>query len=79
MMATTSKKLTSEEFASLLKVANTSAVLQPPAGIPAEHSTRLVELGYIVNLAGRLRMTMTGRHMIAAEENQNRPVPKAVN
>jgi hypothetical protein len=44
-MATTSKKLTRDELASLLKVANTSAVLEPPAVIPAEHSARLIELG----------------------------------
>jgi hypothetical protein len=55
MMAPTSKKLTSEEFASLLKVANTSAMLEPPAIIPAEHSARLVELGYMADLDGRLR------------------------
>jgi hypothetical protein len=79
MMATTSRKLTREEFASLLKVANTSAVLQPPAVIPAEHSVQLIGLGYMVDLSGRLRMTTTGRHRIAVEENQNRPVPKAVN
>jgi hypothetical protein len=72
MMAPSSKKLTPEEFASLPKVANTSAVLQPPAVIPAEHSARLIGLGYMVDLDGRLRMTSVGRHMIAAEENQNR-------
>ena len=68
-MARTSKKLTREEFASLLKVANTNAVLQPPAVILAEHSTRLIALGYMADLAGRLRMTTTGRHRVAAEEN----------
>lgn len=78
MMALTSKKLTREEFASLLKVADTSAVLDPPAVIPAEHSARLIGLGYMADLAGRLRMTTVGRQRIAAEENQNRPVPKAV-
>ena len=79
MMAPTSKKLTHEEFASLLKVGNTSAVLDPPAVIPAEHSARLIELGYMADLAGRLRMTTVGRQRIAAEENQNRPVAKEVN
>jgi hypothetical protein len=78
LIMTESKNLTREEFASLLKVANTSAVLEPPAVIPAEHSARLIGLGYMVNLDGRLRMTTVGRHRIAAEENQNRPVPKAV-
>jgi hypothetical protein len=79
MMALTSKKLTREEFASLLKVANTSAVLEPPAAIPAAHSARLIGLGYMAHLDGRLRMTTTGRYGIAAAENQNRPVPEAVN
>ena len=74
---TESKKLTHEEFASLLKVANASAVFEPPAVIPAEHSSRLIGLGYMVDLDGRLRMTTVGRHRIAAEENQNRSVPKA--
>ena len=70
MMAPRSKKLTREEFASLLKVANTSAVLDPPAVIPAEHSARLIELGYMADLAGRLRMTTAGRYRITAAENQ---------
>jgi hypothetical protein len=79
MMAPSSKMLNPEEFASLLKVANTSAVLEPPAAIPAAHSARLIDLGYMADLAGRLRMTTVGRQRIAAEENQNRPVPKEVN
>jgi hypothetical protein len=79
MMAATSKKLTREELASLLKVGNTSAVLEPPAAIPAEHSARLIELGYIAHLEGRLRMTAAGRYRIAAAENQNRSAPKAIN
>jgi len=77
IMASASKKLIREELASLLKVANTSAVLEPPAVIPAEHSARLIELGYMADLAGRLRMTSVGRQRIAAEENQNRPLPKS--
>jgi hypothetical protein len=77
MMALTSKKLTREEFASLL--ANTSAVLEPPAAIPAAHSARLIGLGYMAHLDGRLRMTTAGRYRIAAAESQNRPVPEAVN
>ena len=41
------KKLTREEFASLLTVGNTCAVLEPPAVIPVERSARLVvALGY---------------------------------
>jgi hypothetical protein len=77
-MASELNNLTREEFASLLKVANTNAVLEPPALISAEHSARLIGLGYMADLAGRLRMTFAGRHMIAAVENQNRRVPKAV-
>jgi hypothetical protein len=58
--------LTREEFASLLKVGNTSAVFDPPAIIPAEHSARLVALGYMADLSGRLRMTFTGRRRMTA-------------
>ena len=66
MMASESKTLTREEFASLLTVGNTSAVTDPPAVIPAEHSARLVALGFIADLSGRLRMTTPGRSRIAA-------------
>jgi hypothetical protein len=65
MMAPKSKMLTREEFASLLTVGNTS-VNEPPAVIPAEHCTRLIGLGYMADLAGRLRMTTPGRVRIAA-------------
>jgi hypothetical protein len=58
------KKLTREEFASLLKVANCS-VIDPPATIPVEHSAKLIALGYMVDLVGRLRMTTPGRQRIA--------------
>jgi hypothetical protein len=71
MMPSESKTLTREEFASLLTVGNTSAVTDPPAVIPAEHSARLVALGFIADLSGRLRMTTPGRSRIAAGfENQ---------
>ena len=56
--------LTREEFASLLKVGNWSA-RDPPAAIPVEHSAKLIALGYMVDLVGRLRMTTPGRHRIA--------------
>jgi hypothetical protein len=79
MMAHRLKKLTVEEFASLLKVANTCAVLQPPAVIPAKHEARLTALGYMADFAGRLRMTDSGRHKIAAAENQKRRGPKVIN
>ncbi len=64
-MVPTSKKLTREEFASLLKVGNTT-LLEPPAVIPAEHRSRLIALGYMADLSGRLRMTTPGRARIAA-------------
>jgi hypothetical protein len=74
MMASESDPLTPEEFASLLTVGNTCAVREPPAVIPAEHSARLIGLGYIADLAGRLRMTTPGRSRIAAGF-RNRPLP----
>jgi hypothetical protein len=66
MMASESKELTRKEFASLLIVGNTCAVREPPAAIPARHRARLIALGYIVHLQGRLRMTTPGRARIAA-------------
>jgi hypothetical protein len=65
-MPAKSKTLTSEEFASLLTMGNTSAVLEPPAAIPAEHSAKLIALGYMAHLDGRLRVTTLGRIRIAA-------------
>jgi hypothetical protein len=66
IMASNSNMLTREEFASLLTVGSVSAVLDPLVTIPAEHSARLIGLGYTVNLAGKLRMTTHGRRRIAA-------------
>jgi hypothetical protein len=66
-MAPKSEMLTREEFASLFAVGNTSAIVDPPAVIPAEHSTRLIALGYMVDLAGRLRMTTPGRLRMRTE------------
>ena len=63
-MMAKSKPLTSEEFASMLLVGNTSAVVDPPAVIPADHSAKLISLGYMVDLDGRLRMTTPGRQRI---------------
>ena len=65
MMASKSEMLTHEEFASLLAVGNTSAVSDPPAVIPTELSVRLIGLGYMADLGGRLRMTTPGRLRIA--------------
>jgi len=64
VMTAEAKMLTSEEFASLLSVGNTSAVTRPPAVIPAEHCVRLIALGYMVDLEGRLRVTTPGRFRI---------------
>jgi hypothetical protein len=57
--------LTPEEFASLLKVGDTPVNSSAPT-IPAEHSGRLIALGYMVDLAGGLRMTTPGRIRIYA-------------
>ena len=69
MMAPKSKMLSREEFASLLTVGNTCAVLEPPAVIAAEHRARLIALGYMVDLSGRLRMTTPGRLRIRKQTN----------
>jgi hypothetical protein len=49
-----------KSFASLLTVANTIVGHAAPV-IPVEHSARLIALGYMVHLEGRLRMTAHGR------------------
>jgi hypothetical protein len=58
--------LTPAEFASLLRVADLSAFRNAPAVIPTDHSDRLIALGYMVDLEGRLRMTTAGRVRIYA-------------
>jgi hypothetical protein len=65
-MASEPKVLTSEEFASLLVVGRCS-VVERPAVIPANHSARLIGLGYLANIAGKLRMTTLGRQRITVE------------
>jgi hypothetical protein len=65
-MALDVEMLSPEEFASLLLVGNTSAVARPPAVIPAAHGARLIALGYMVEIDGRLRMTTPGRVRIYA-------------
>jgi hypothetical protein len=55
-----SDNLTVKEFASLLAVGN-AHVHGPAPSIPAEHSARLIALGYMAHLEGRLRMTTPGR------------------
>jgi hypothetical protein len=64
-MAVETKTLTFKEFASLLTVGNTSTVFDPPAAVPAEHSAKLIKLGYMADLEGRLRLTTPGRMRIA--------------
>jgi hypothetical protein len=68
MVPKLSKRLSEQEFASLLTVGNTR-VNGPPAVIPAEHSARLIGLGYMMDLAGRLRLTGPGRWRTAGFEN----------
>ena len=65
-MALDAEMLSPEEFASLLRVADLSAFRDAPAVIPADHSDRLIALGYMVDLEGRLRMTTAGRVRIYA-------------
>lgn len=60
-----SNLLTNERFSSLVLVGN-NLPARPPALVPAEHSARLIALGYMSDFAGRLRMTTPGRHRIAA-------------
>jgi hypothetical protein len=75
-MATQSKMITPEEFASLLTVGNTRVNDSAPA-IPPEHSARLIALGYVADLADRLRMTTPGRHRMAAGMSNEVAAPGA--
>jgi hypothetical protein len=70
-MALDAEMLTPEEFASLLRVADLSAFRNAPAVIPADHSDRLIALGYMVEIDGRLRMTTQGRVRIYAGQLAN--------
>jgi hypothetical protein len=73
-MASGPKVITREEFASLLAVGRCS-MLQPPAVVPGEHRARLIWLGNIADIGGRLRMTTSGRRRIAAEFFKNMSAP----
>jgi hypothetical protein len=64
-MAPEAKMLSPEEFASLLVVGNAHVNSRAPL-VPAEHSARLIALGYMMDLAGRLRMATPGRIRIYA-------------
>jgi len=57
--------LTQEEFASLLLI-GTPSTYGPPTVIPPEHSARLIAIGYMADIQGRLRMTTPGRIRLAA-------------
>jgi hypothetical protein len=70
-MTITSETLTREEFASLLVVGNVP-VNGPAPVIPTEHRTKLIVLGYMADLEGRLRLTTPGRVRIAAAGKSNR-------
>jgi hypothetical protein len=67
-----SEALSPEEFASLLTVGN-APVHGPPPAIAAAHSARLIALGYMMYLGGRLRMTTTGRYRIFAGQIADGP------
>jgi hypothetical protein len=66
IMALEAKEFTFREFASLLLAVGNAVVRGPAPAIPAEHSARLIALGYMADLEGRLRMTTPGRVRIAA-------------
>ena len=57
--------LTPEEFASLLLIGAPSTY-GPPAVFAPEHSARLIALGFIADIQGRLRITTPGRIRLAA-------------
>jgi hypothetical protein len=58
--------LTQEEFASLLLIGHAPSTYGTLAVIPPEHSARLIALGYMADIHGRLRMTTPGRIRLAA-------------
>jgi hypothetical protein len=64
-MTSETQMLTAEEFASLILIGNMPVNGQAPQ-VPAAHSARLIAMGYMVDLAGRLRMTTHGRIRIYA-------------
>ena len=59
------KLLTPEEFASLLAIGSVPVNGLVPA-IPAAHRARLIALGYMADIQGRLRMTTPGRYLMYA-------------
>jgi hypothetical protein len=67
-----SEKLSPEEFTSLIVIGNAPVNGSPPL-IPAAHSARLIALGYMADLEGRLRMTTPGRMRIYAGQLDDQP------
>lgn len=67
-----SKILSAEEFVSLSAIGDAAANSLAPA-IPAAHSARLIGMGYMVDLEGRLRLTTTGRYRTYAGQFAKRP------
>jgi hypothetical protein len=63
-MTAEAKEITFKEYASLVVVGN-AGVNGPAPAIPTEHTARLIALGYMAHLEGRLRTT-PGRVRIAA-------------
>ena len=64
--------LTHEEFASLLLV-GTPSTYRSPAVIPPEHRARLIELGYVADIQGKLRMTTPGRKPFSRRNTYSSP------
>jgi hypothetical protein len=69
-MASQTTRLTLAEFASLVTVGNAPMHGSAPL-IPAAHRARLIALGYMVDIAGRLRMTTPGRIRLYAGQLAN--------
>jgi hypothetical protein len=69
-MASEPTALTPPEFASLLAVGSVPVNGSVPA-IPTAHSARLIALGYMAAIQGRLRMTTPGRHLMYAGQIAN--------
>ena len=61
--------LTHEEFSSL-RLIGTPSTYGAPTAIPPEHSARLIALGYMADIQGKLRMTTPGRIRLAAGTKQ---------
>jgi hypothetical protein len=67
------EELTLKEFASLLGI-GLARINDPAPTIPIEHSAKLAMLGYVVDLAGGLRITTRGRIHIEAGISKPRTI-----